>query len=116
MLPKKHRLNLEKEINFVRKFGRRISSPFFVLSCVVNPKDQRIRFGFLVSKKVSNKTTDRNLVKRRLRQIVANNLSACSPGVACVLSARPESLTADYEALQTAVLTSFKTLGILKNN
>lgn len=115
MLPRHHRLNLEKEINFVLKTGRRANSPLFALSCVFSLKDQEKRFGFLVSKKVSNKTTDRNLVKRRLRQIVAKNLSACSPGVACVFLARPKSLGADYAELQAEVLRGLKTLGVLKN-
>lgn len=111
MLPKRYRLNLEKDINFVLKSGRRASSPLFALCCVSTEGDQRKRFGFLVSKKVSNKAAGRNLVKRRMRQIVAKNLPACQPGTACVFLARPKSLTADYASLEAEILRSMRALG-----
>ena len=115
MLPKHYRLNLEDEINFVLKKGRRASTPFFAVSCVFVKGDEGKRFGFLVSKKVSNKTTARNLIKRRMRAVVAKNLSTCRAGTRCIFIARPQSLGADYVRLESEMLRSMKTLGIMAN-
>ena len=38
------------------------------------------RFGFVVSRRVSKKSTERNLLKRRSREIVKNKLRTLKPG------------------------------------
>jgi ribonuclease P protein component len=71
------------------------------------------RYGFIVSKRVG-KAVIRNLVKRRLREIVRQlNLK---PGTDTVLSARPQAAQAEYEALKTDVLNWLAQAGLLVRN
>lgn len=112
MLAKKNRLNKEKDINYVLRAGRRNSNPLFSASCHFSKGDEK-RFVFLVSKKVSNRTTKRNLVKRRMRNICAKLLPRCRRGVSCLFIARPKSLSADYSQLENEMLKSLRDLGAL---
>jgi len=114
MLSKKNRLNKEKDINYVLRLGRRSSNPLFSASCIFLKGDEK-RFGFLVSKKVSNRTTKRNLVKRRMRNVCAKLLFQCRPGISCLFIARPKSLAASYDLLEKEMVKSLSGLGALKS-
>lgn len=113
MLPKAFRLNSQQDISKVLKIGRRKTSHFFV-AISLSQETQKIRFGFLISKKVSNQATKRNLARRRLRHIVAGLIFRCRPGLDCLLVARPPILTADYQILQKEVSRVLTSLGCLK--
>lgn len=71
MLPKKNRLTQKKDFDFVFKNGKTVRSTFLLFKFLKNHISET-RFGFIVSKKISNKATKRNLVKRRLRGAVSN--------------------------------------------
>lgn len=116
MLPKEHRLNQEQDINRVMRTGKRVSCAYFLLACILFSENKQKRFGFLVSKKVSGKTTQRNLVKRRMRQIVSKQLKLCRPGIACVFIARQKILEAGYAALEEQMEHKLRSLGILKSH
>ena len=72
------------------------------------------RFGFVVSKKVSNKTTVRNLVKRRLRYAIAKHLRAIKPGFDCVFLAKPKLAREDYAVLEREVLALLSRADLFK--
>lgn len=68
------------------------------------------RYGFIVSKRVG-KAVVRNLVKRRLREIVRGlNLK---PGIDIIFSARPPAAQAEFGILKTAVLNLLAQTGLL---
>lgn len=71
MLPKKSRLAKKKDIDFVFKKGKALNSDFLIFKFLKNQINEN-RFGFIVSKKISNKAAKRNLVKRRLRAAVVS--------------------------------------------
>ena len=54
--------------------------------------------GFVVSKAVGNAVT-RNLVKRRLRSIVATRIGQLAPGTIAVLRALPAAAATDFAGL-----------------
>jgi len=102
------RLRLRAEADFarVRSQGRSWRDRLFTL--IVLPNEQPYnRYGFVVSKRVGNAVT-RNLVKRRLREILRHLDSAgrvCS-GYDCLVIVRPvvagiafDDLAASIEAL-----------------
>ena len=71
--------------------------------------DTPTRFGFIVSKKVSNKANHRNKVKRRLREIVRELVATpwqdrFSPYIAVVVIARKEICETPFGTLRTLLL------------
>lgn len=71
--PKKklnHRLTRRNHFAYIYRKGTKFHSKFFTLF-VVSSKSQVYRIGYSISKKVG-KATKRNLLKRRLREIVRN--------------------------------------------
>lgn len=80
MLPEINRLSQKKDFAVVFKSGKGVKGNFLIFKILKN-NSNKLRVGFIVSKKVSNKATIRNKVKRRLRAAVLgelkkNNLSA----------------------------------------
>jgi len=73
MLPKINRLTKKKDFELVFKKGIVFKNDFLLFKTIKNHLKES-RFGFVVSKKISNKANIRNKVKRRLRQAVLNKL------------------------------------------
>ena len=101
MLPKEHRLTRSKDFARVRRFGRSAGSHLVVLYALPRDSPNR-RIGFSVSKRVG-KATIRNLVKRRLREAVRNNLAAIPAGVDLIFIARPPAAGATYAQIEETV-------------
>lgn len=99
------RLRLRAEADFarVRSQGRSWRDRLFTL--IVLPNDQPYnRYGFVVSKRVGNAVT-RNLVKRRLREILRHLDSAgqISSGYDYLLIVRPVAAGIAFDALGVSV-------------
>ena len=73
MLPKQNRLTNKNDFDLVFRGGKNIKGSFLVVKILKNNLKES-RFGFIVSKKVSNKATVRNKIKRRLKDIAAREL------------------------------------------
>src|SRR5882724_11280555 len=102
MLPKHQRLNKEADIIATLRFGKNHFSPLFSVYWRKNQK-AALRFGFLVSKKVSTKSHDRNLVKRRLRA-AAHELSPFLPaGWDVLIVAKKISIDKEYPLILRAL-------------
>jgi len=69
MLPKENRLKKRKDFERVLTKGEIKGNDLLVLKKIENGL-QVSRFGFIVSRKISNKAVVRNKIKRRLREIV----------------------------------------------
>ena len=68
MLPRKYRLNNYLDIEKIKKEGKPLTSNHFSLLFLDRNDDKRVRVGFVVSKKISNRAVVRNKVKRRLSE------------------------------------------------
>lgn len=75
MLLRVNRLQKEKDIERVFKKGRGFKEDFLVLKTLKNDSN-KIRFGFVVSQKVSKKANIRNKIKRRLSELVRSKLKS----------------------------------------
>lgn len=73
------------------------------------------RFGFVVGSNVSKNAVDRNLVKRRLRDIVSKNKHNIKEGFDVVIVAYPPIKDIKYKDLETELLEIFKKLRLLTN-
>lgn len=71
------------------------------------------RFGVVVGLKVHKKAVKRNLVKRRLREILRLNLPKIKPGYDVMVMTQPKSVETEYAALETQVLSCLKKVGLL---
>ena len=78
MLPKINWLTKKKDFELVFKKGESIKNDFLIFKILKNHLKEN-RFGFVVSKKVSNKASKRNRIKRRLRGAVLNRLKEVNP-------------------------------------
>ncbi len=70
MLKKNQRLKRD-EFEFLLKKGKRIHDRYFVLT-YINANETKC--GVVVSKKISKKATDRNLIRRRMYSILGENM------------------------------------------
>jgi len=86
MLSKENRLKKSKDVKQVLKQGAGRKSRFLFLK--FQKKESGLpRFGFIVSKKVSNKAVVRNKVKRRLRESVRIFIKEVQKPADCVFIA-----------------------------
>ena len=72
------------------------------------------RFGVVVGLKVHKKAVRRNLIKRRLREILRKHLLEIAPGKDVMIMVNNKALDAEYADLEAQVLSCFTKLKILK--
>ncbi|MFA6537693.1 MAG: ribonuclease P protein component [Patescibacteria group bacterium] len=110
MLNKKNRINKKTEIDrffglgFGKDGGKNFSNEFFVLKIIKRKTDKPSRFGFVVSNKVDNRATQRNLLKRRLRAIARKYLTKLQDGTEIMIIAKPAGKKADLQTLEKEFL------------
>ena len=102
MLPKKYRLQKDKDFELVFRKGKIISNRFFYLKSMKNNLETS-RFGFIVGKKTSKNSTDRNIIKRRLREAIWNRLEKIKPGFDMVIITKPDIVGKNYRLIDEAV-------------
>jgi ribonuclease P protein component len=87
MLPKINCLKKRKDFDSVFKKGKGFREKSLFLKIAKNNLAAS-RFGFVVGKTLSSKASQRNKIKRRLREIISNKLSKVKPGVDAVIVAQ----------------------------
>jgi ribonuclease P protein component len=109
------RLRLRDDADFRRARAEGRSWGHRLLTLVVRPNDlARNRYGFVVSKRVGNAVT-RNLVKRRLREILRqwDRAGRIAPGHDCVLIVRPAIAQVAFADIREAVGALLTRAGLL---
>ena len=112
MLPKINRLTKKKDFDVVFKNGESIKNGFLAFKILKNNLKES-RFGFVVSKKVSNKATIRNKVKRRLRDATHALLKEVKKPTDVVVVSLPGIEKKDFLEIQKLISDSFKKLKII---
>ncbi len=112
MLPKQHRLQSDKDFQKIWKSGRSFYTKILGFKLLNNGK-QLSRFGFVVGNKISKKATERNKIKRQLREIVGINLKKISPGYDLIISALPGATEKTYQTLEKDLLAGLSYFKIL---
>jgi ribonuclease P protein component len=114
VLDLKFTTSLKKNHEFRRLYnkGKSAASQCVVVYCKRNGLSEN-RLGITVSKKVGG-AVQRNLVRRRLKEIYRLNEAKLSIGFDVVIVARVKSLNTEYRKLDSSVLFLFKKLGIIR--
>lgn len=107
MLPKRNRLKKNKDFDDVFKKGRGFKEDFLYLKIKKNNLKSS-RFGFMVSKKFSQKATARNKIKRRLRELVKIKLPKIKKGTDGVVVIMPGFKINDFLELEETINKLFK--------
>jgi ribonuclease P protein component len=114
VLPKINRLKKKKDFEKVFKEGKGVKESFLFLKFL--PNNLKVsRFGFILSKKISKKTTVRNKIKRRLREIVRLELKKIKPGIDGVFVVSPGLENKNFLEIKTIVKKIFKKTKLYKN-
>jgi len=98
MLKKLYRLNKTKDIQAILKTGRSFYAPVLMLKVKANELPVS-RFTVIVSNRVSKKATQRNLIKRRIREIVRLLLPKMETGADVAILASPKMISTQGKVL-----------------
>lgn len=107
MLPKEHRLRLDKDIKTLFSKGKSV----FGLCVGVKYRPNRLlvsRFAVVVGTKVSKRAVVRNRVRRQLRGILFRYLSEIKPGFDVMLMVKKEAIGKKSKELEVELLQTFK--------
>jgi ribonuclease P protein component len=88
-------------------------SPLLILAWMPNDVE-KIRVGFVVSKRISKRAVDRNYIKRLLSEAIRVYLPRLPIGLDIVVSARQKASTADLRALEQDLLTLLRKARLLE--
>lgn len=72
------------------------------------------RFGVVVGLKVHKRAVKRNLIRRRIREIIRKHLPEIVPGRDVMIMVNSKALADDYEALESQLLSCLNKLRLMK--
>jgi ribonuclease P protein component len=114
MLNRQQRITSDKDFQTIYRRGRHLSSAFFNLNYLGNNLD-RARIGVVVNKRVAKKATERNLLKRQLREILRNNYSQIQSGLDLVISTKGPSVKLGFDKLKEELMILLEKAKLTKN-
>ena len=109
MLKKTYRIIYKRDFDKIFKNGRSSFNNIIGLKILKN-KQEFSRFGFIVSKKISKKAVERNSIKRKIREVVKNNIQNIKPGFDCIFIAISGINDKKYQEIEKAVKKHLKKL------
>ena len=112
MLPTEHRLKSERDFATIAKSRKSAFAKLLGVKMRENHLPHS-RFGVSVGLKVHKRAVKRNLVKRRIREIIRKTLPNIKPGYDVLVMAFASSVNAEFPAIQADVMSCLKKLGIL---
>lgn len=107
MLSFKNRLKRKKDFEKIYSDGKSANADSIFLKFIKNNKTET-RIGFVVSKKVSNKAVERNLIKRILRNYCREKISEMVPGLDIVVIAKKEIKNLSKEEIYLSLEEVFR--------
>jgi ribonuclease P protein component len=111
MLPAEARLHEQKEFQKVLKKGQKIFGRMVVIRFLSGMPD--CKMGLIVSTKVAKNATDRNRIKRLLREVVRREYLSSMKRVWLVIIAKTDIVDKDYIQIKMELGELFKKRGII---
>lgn len=113
MLPKKHRIK-KGDFQELITSGRSFYSPHLTLRALKVPKNVDFnQFGVVVSKKVSNKASTRNFLKRRLKYALVKVSPTLKKGFTMAIWFKKDLSTVKYIEFEAEVITLLKQANLI---
>lgn len=109
MLQKQNRVRKQKEYDRIFAKNKRVKSDNFMLLIHFRHNQLEPKFGIIVSSKVGKAVT-RNKVKRRLREILRENLHNFPKDAEYVLIAYPQIVKLDFASMKKEVISAIQSL------
>lgn len=112
MLPAPHRLRAEREIQLVMSKGKYASTPLLLVRVLA--RDQgKTRATVVAGLKVHKRATERNLVKRRIRESLRVLLPEMKAGLDLVVVARSGAVGKSFQDLGNDLYGALVKLGVI---
>jgi ribonuclease P protein component len=102
VLKKINRISKRSEFLEVKNKGELWGSLLFGV-VKLNKGDDQIKFGFVVSKKISKRAVDRNKIKRKLSEVLKNKIDDFGLGTRVVFLAKKKLLEATIEEISKEI-------------
>ncbi len=112
MLPKSHRLHLDKDIKTLFAKGKSVFDVYAGFKCRRNGLPES-RFAVVVGLKVSKSAVVRNRVRRQIREIIRLRLDVIKPGFDVMMLMRKEAIGKTSSELEQHIVAGFKKGGLL---
>lgn len=113
MLPKKYRLTGQQNFKKIAKKGK----CFFIKELKIKYLKNNLthpRFAFVVSSKIDKRATVRNKIKRRLREIVFQNLKKIKKNLDFLIIVKPEVKNLDFWQMKEILEKAFKKIEMIE--
>ncbi len=92
MLKKINRISKRVEFEEIKKDGVFVGFSRFFGIVKLDKKDEELKFGVIISKKISKKAVERNKIRRRLMEVLGRNLSKFGLGKRILFLVKKEML------------------------
>ncbi|MCD4704975.1 ribonuclease P protein component [bacterium] len=112
MIAKKFRLKSRKDFDQILKSKNKFYSQNLVLKFSKNDLDLS-RFSVVVSKKISKKAVDRNLIRRRVYEIIRLNMDKIKKGWDLIIFSKKAVLNLDYSEIEKELFYILKKANLL---
>ncbi len=109
MLPKKNRLRKKKDFERVFKEGKNARGTVLYFK-ILETKEPSSRIGFIVSKKISPKATERNKIRRRMKESVRAALDMLKNSWDIIIIASPQIKKSSFEEIRRDTEKTFKNI------
>ena len=114
MLKRINRLRKRYQYQYIYKSGSFISEKAVTLHYVTS-KTKCIKVGFAVTKKIGG-AIKRNLIRRRLREIIRKHLINLKQNYNIIIVAKESILDVDFENLSKQIVNLLKKADLFKND
>ncbi len=112
MLPATNRLKQEKDFSLLARSKKSAFSKAVSMKVRENALPHS-RFGVVVGIKVHKRAVKRNLLRRRIREILKKHLPTIKPGYDVMIMTQTRALDLEFSELEAQVLSCLKKLQLL---
>ncbi len=108
---KLHTITKERNFKEIAKKGRAVRNGEITLKILKNENEYN-SFGIVISTKVSKLATKRNQLKRRIKEIIRDDLKNQKIGYKVMILISPKVLEKEYSEIKESILGLFNKAGL----